>query len=267
MIFWNRQAKLIIGGKIYSSDDLDFEFSVPFSTKSEPDMTEISIYNLSPTSIASIKKGTKVFLNAGYQEEIGLLTSGVVSKFGTTIEGVDKKTTVKIASGIIAWEKQKVQKTYGPGITTQDILKDLLPQFGVGIGDLQPTKNITYQKGRTVSGRLKDVIKSLAKESGSKFYINQDKVFFRAKNKGNATGFVLSGSTGMIGSPERTEIEKKEGWKVKSLLNYQITTDTLIQIESKTVKGMFRVVKGRHTSDWITEMEVVAGGKTNRNHK
>ena len=79
---------------------------------------------------------------------------------------------------------------------------------------------------------------------------------------------MLSGSTGMIGSPEKTEIEKKEGWKVKSLLNYQITTDTLIQIESKTVKGMFRVVKGRHTSDWVTEMEVVANnGTIDRNHK
>lgn len=257
MIFFNRQAQLFLGNKLYSSDDLDFEFNIPFSTKSEPSISEVVIYNLSPSSIANIKKGTRLTLHAGYKDDLGLLTSGAVSEYNTVLDGVDKKTTLKVASAIVNWKEQKIQKTFAPGTTAKELLQDILPQFGIPIGDLSPAKNITYQKGRTVSGRLKDVVMSIAKETDSKFYIDRDKCYFREPNKGNPTGFVLSGETGLLGSPERIEIEKKEGWKIKCLLNYQITVDTVIQVKSKVISGMFRVVKGKHSSEWITEMEVV----------
>lgn len=258
MILFDRQAELIIENKYYKSDEIDIEFNVPFSEKSEPSVSEISIYNLSPDSISSIKKGAVVALNAGYKNDIGVIAAGVISSFSTTVDHVDKKTTIKIASAADSWEKKKIQKTYSPGITTKEILEDLIPQFGVSIGEITPAQNITYQKGRSVSGRLKDILMKFSKETGSKFYINNQKVYIRKQDKGDFSGFILSGETGLLGSPEQMEIDKKTGWKVKCLLNHRITVDTILQIESKTVKGMFRTVKGNHNSEWITEMEVVA---------
>lgn len=262
MILFDRQSILTIGAKQYKSDDIDFDFYVPFSTENEPDLTEISIYNLSPDSIASIKKGTPVNLSAGYGKEIGIIASGEVIEYTTTIEDVDKKTTLKIGSAINSWREKKIHKTYAKGTTTKDVMLDLINNFGVTIGDITIVKNVIYKRGKTVSGRLKDVVKKLAKESESKFYIDKDRAYVRPHSKGTSTGFLLSGATGLIGSPERIEINEdnqksKQGWKVQCLLNHNIFTDSMITIDSKMVKGSFRVVKGKHTSEWITEMEVV----------
>lgn len=263
MIFWDRQANLIINGNMYNSDSIDIEFNVSFSTENEPDISEISIYNLSKTSVASIKKGTKVSLTAGYGKNIGLLTQGQVSDFTTIFEGVDKKTTLKIAPAINEWKDLKVHKTYAKGTTSKDIFADLISMFGVTVGDLSPVKDVTYQKGKVVSGRLKDVIKNLALETESKFYIDKNRAYVRAYESGTNTGFLLSRETGLVGSPEKCEItegnnKSNNGWKVESLLNHNIFVDSLIQIKSKVVSGTFRVVKGTHTSEWLTKMEVVS---------
>ncbi len=262
MKLWNRQARLIIGGKMYSSDDIDIEFNVPFSTEKEPDMAEISIFNLSPESISSIQKGTKVVLMAGYANDIGMLCCGQVGKFSTTIENVDKKTTVKLASAIIPWQQEKIHKTYAENTTSKEILTDLVSIFGVSIGEMTPVKNVTYAKGRTVSGRVQDVIKSITRETESKFYIDKDRVYVRPYDKGTQTGFLLSGETGLLASPEKMEVSEgdrksRQGWKVKCLLNHNISVDSIIVLKSKTISGTFRVVKGVHTGEWVTEMEVV----------
>lgn len=262
MILFDRQATLQIGSKLYKSDDIDIEFNVPFSTENEPDISEISVYNLSPASIANIKKDTKVVLSAGYKNNIGLLISGNVATFKTTIETVDKKTTMKVATAINAWKEMKIHKTYAKGTTSQDILSDLINNFGVTIADMSVVKNVTYKKGKTVSGRLKDVVKKLALETDSKFYMDKDRAYVRDYKKGTQSGFVLSSFTGLLGSPEAAEIKEgqkttKQGWKLKCLLNHNIFTDSIIVLDSKLVKGNFRVVKGKHTSEWITEMEVV----------
>ncbi|MGP1567990.1 MAG: phage protein [Peptoanaerobacter stomatis] len=262
MNLFNRQAELIVNGRLYKSDDIDIEFNVPFSTENEIDISEIIIYNLSPSSIASIKKGTAVSLSAGYGKNIGMLVSGMVSSFNTDIESVDKKTTLKIATAIKSWQDTKINKTYAKNTSSEDILRDLIASFGVSIADMSLVKNVIYKKGKTVSGRLKDVVINIAKETQSKFYLDKNRAYIRPYDKGTATGFLLSGSTGLIGSPQLIEIREgdkktRQGWKVQCLLNHNIFTDSLIMIDSKAVKGTFRVVKGMHTSNWTTEMEVI----------
>lgn len=262
MQLFDRQTELVIGGRLYKSDDIDIEFNVPFSTDSEPDISEISIYNLSPASIASITKGTKVTLSAGYKDDTGMIVCGEAASFATAFENVDIKTTIKVSSAITGWKDKKINKTYSPGTSAKDILSDLISGLGVSAGEINPVKNAVYQKGRTVSGRLKDVILKLCRETESKFYIDKDRAYVRAYKKGTGSGFLLSAQTGLIGSPEKAEISEgskksKDGWKVSCLLNHNIFADSLIQIHSKTVSGNFRVVKGVHTSDWITRMEVL----------
>ena len=249
MILFNRQAELVIGDRLYKSDDIDIEFNIPFSTENEPDVSTISVYNLSPSSIASISKNTHIHLSAGYDKNIGMLVSGVVTDFSTTIEGVNKKTTLKVATAANVWKEIKVHKTYAQGTTAEDILKDLISNFGVTIADMSLVKNVTYKKGKTISGRLKDVVKKLAKETDSKFYMDKDRAYVRDYDKGSPTGFLLSGETGLIDSPQRVEIKEgqkktSQGWKVRCLLNHNIFTDSIIQIDSKLVKGNFREHKG-----------------------
>lgn len=252
MILFNRRSSLIIGDSQYNSDTLDFDFTVPFSTSSENDVSEVAVYNLSPTSVKKIKKGTDVSLSAGYGDDTGMILNGEVVSYRTVSENADKKTVLKVSSKIHALREKNINRTYAVGITSKDILTDLSFEISAAIGEINPVKNVTYKKGKTISGRVYDIIKDIAEETESKFYIDKNRIYIRDKNKASVTGFLLSNETGLISSPE----EKEDGFNVMCLLNHNIYPDSMIIIKSKTVNGTFRVVKGRHTSDYITEMEV-----------
>lgn len=261
MKFWIREVNLKAGDKEFTGNKFEIDFRVPFSTKKEPDISEVRIYNLSQNSIASIGTKAYVILNAGYKGDVGNILSGKIENITTEWQGVDKVTTIKVSDGGFEWRNTRVQKTYQAGSTSKYIMQDLASMLGLEIAEINPKKDITYKLGKSISGSVEVALKQLVKDTESKMYIHKGRLYIRDEKKGTVTGFLLNSDTGLIGSPERIE-EEKDGkklikYKVESLLNHKIGTDSLIQIESKTINGNYRVESGIHTGDFITETVVV----------
>ena len=261
MRFWIREVNLKAGDKEFTGDKFEIDFRVPFSTKEEPDISEIRIYNLSDSTIESIGAKAYVILNAGYKGDVGNILSGKIENISTEWQGVDKITTLKVSDGGFEWRNATVNKTYQAGTKASYIMADLTSILGLEVGEISPKNDIEYKLGKSISGRVEWALKRLVKDTESKMYINKGRIFIRDENKGTETGFLLNSDTGLISSPEKVE-EEKDGqkvikYKVQSLLNHRISTDSLIQIESKTINGNYRVESGVHTGDFITEMIVV----------
>lgn len=255
--YWMQKAEIIVANKKFTNDDFEIDFNVTFDDNPEPNISEVTIYNLSDNTITQLKKGANLILNAGYEGDVGTILLGSIEKQETGWEGVDKVTKLTVGEGSEQWLKAYVNKSYAPGITSKAILTDLAGMFGMELGELNLVKNLTYARGRSVSGMLQSVIRQVVAETGSKFHISQGKILIRPWDAGTETGFFLTSSTGLIESPQTFEQEGKTGYKVKMLLNHRITVDSILQIESKTANGIFRVRKGTHTGDFITEVEVV----------
>lgn len=258
MRFWIREVNLKAGDKEFTGDKFDIDFRVPFSTKEEPDISEVKIYNLSQNSIQSIGAKAYAILNAGYKGDVGNILSGKIENISTVWEGVDKVTVLKVSDGGFEWRNATVNKTYQAGTKASYIMADLASILGLEVGEISPKKDITYKLGKSISGHVETALKRLVKDTESKMYISKGRLYIRDKNKGTETGFLLNSDTGLIDSPE----EEKDGqkvikYRVQSLLNHKISTDSLIQIESKTINGIYRVESGVHTGDFITEMIVV----------
>ena len=261
MKLWIREVNLKAGDKEFTGDKFDIDFRVPFSTKEEPDISEVKIFNLSQSTISSIESKAYVILNAGYKGDVGNILSGKIESINTEWQGVDKITTIKVSDGGFEWRDTKTQKTYQAGSTAKYIMSDLASMLGLEVAEISPKKDIVYQLGKSISGSVETALKQLVKDTGSKMYVNKGRIFIRDENKGTETGFLLNSDTGLISSPEKVE-EEKDGqkvikYKVQSLLNHKISVDSLIQIESKTINGNYRVESGVHTGDFITEMIVV----------
>lgn len=262
MRFWIREVNLKAGDKEFTGDKFDIDFRVPFSTKEEPDISEIRIYNLSNSTIESIGAKAYVILNAGYKGDVGNILNGKIENISTVWEGVDKVTVLKVSDGGFEWRNATVNKTYKAGTKAKYIMADLASILGLEVGETSPKNDIEYKLGKSISGHVETALKQLVKDTGSKMYISKGRLYIRDKNKGTETGFLLNSDTGLIGSPEKIEEEDEKGnkiikYKVQSLLNHRISTDSLIQIESKTINGNYRVESGVHTGDFITEMIVV----------
>ena len=93
-MYWIRQIEVNAGGKVFESigdNALDIEFEIPFSDKNEPDVSTISIYNLSEDSINSIEKQGNVSVSAGYRDmhNVAEVLSGQIESIKTEWKGLD----------------------------------------------------------------------------------------------------------------------------------------------------------------------------------
>lgn len=261
MKFYRQKVELIAGNKRFTNDDFEIDFRVEFGDTSEPNISEVIIYNLSKNTIDSIKSKDYVILNCGYGLNVGNILTGKIKRVYPYWEGVDKVIKLYVIDGPLSISGS-INITYKAGTTSTYIINDLAKIIGLQVGEIKPSKNITYSKGRVFIGSPMSALKSIVKETSSKMYINKGRLFVRALDIGTKIGFLLNSNTGLIESPTMIVEEDKKRkevikYSVKSLLNYEITTDSIIKIESKTINGNYRVKKGTHFGDFITEFEVV----------
>lgn len=272
---WLRYIQVTIGSKEWDSDKIDIDFNHPFSAdKEEPDVSEITLYNLSDSSINSIRKGQAVLLNAGYKgsyqarESVGNILQGVVESVDTERTETDKITTVTVSDDGIKWRLSTLSKTYQAGSTASMIMNDLILYMGMDIGRLEPVRDKTYPRGYTVKGNINNALKRLVKDTKSKMYTNKGKVYIGASNKAIETSFVLEAKSGLLKTPER-EIEEEEVgegdkkktketifWNVECQLHHEIDKGHKVKIKSQSINGWYKVVSGVHKGDFITELKV-----------
>ncbi len=279
-MYWIRDIDVLAGGKKFQSlgeNALEIDFDIPFNDKEEPDVSEVTIYNLSEDSINEIKKQGYCIVNAGYREmgNKACVVSGDIEDVTTDWEGLDKVTKIKVSDGGKEWRKAKLNKTYAEGTKASLIMQDLCGVLGYEVVEISPKEDITYKLGKTIKGYCSDSLKRLVKDTKSKMYINKKRITIRDEKKGNDIGFLLNTESGLVGNPslnkddseDKTDLresekekkknkEEKKTWKVTCLLNAKIETDSIIKIESKTCNGQFRVVSGKHTKDFNTELVV-----------
>lgn len=270
-MLWGRKYEAIIGNAVFKNEDFTINFDVPFDDGSDPNISEIEIYNLKDSTINSIQDRMPVILNAGYQSDVGAILVGFVRNPRTEWSGVDKITKVNIIDVNDKWMEQWVDKTYAENITGKQVLSDLIGMSGLQIGSFSLPINVVYKNAKTIKTMLGQAIGEVAKDCGAKMHVNRGSIFIRDKFDGDRIGFILDKEHGLIDTPSPIESsyevgidenKKKivmKGFKVVSLLHHRITTDSILQIKSKTANGIFRVEKGRHKSNgntYFTEMEV-----------
>lgn len=279
-MYWIKDIDVLAGGKKFESlgdNALEIDFDISFNDKEEPDVSEVTIYNLSEDSINEIKKQGYCIVNAGYKEmgNKACVVSGDIEDVSTDWEGLDKVTKIKVSDGGKEWRQAKLNKTYAEGTKASLIMLDLCGVLGYEVVEIKPKEDITYKLGKTIKGYCSDSLKKLVKDTKSKMYINKKRITIRDEKKGNDIGFLLNTETGLVGNPtlnkddsgDKTDLrssekekkkntKEKKTWKVTCLLNAKIETDSIVKIESKTCNGQFRVVSGKHTKDFNTELVV-----------
>lgn len=268
MDLFGRTIELWVGEKLIP-EILTVYFDVDFDDSEGVNPTKITVYNLSEQTISGIKVGSRLTLSAGYQSDIGVISESVIKASDTRWQGVDKITEINCIDGVGNYLSAKVSKTFAPGTAASVVLRYLIGEAGLGIGDLSPPVDFVYRNGKTVKGNVSDHLKSVVKDCKAKMHIHRDRIFIRDSTKGDNIGFVVNKDSGLIDEPEKImeEITDKKtskkttriGWKLKMLLNHRLTADSVIVLQSRKATGNFRVAKGKHTSNgssFYTEVEV-----------
>ncbi|ALS27200.1 hypothetical protein IJ21_17990 [Paenibacillus sp. 32O-W] len=258
---FKRKVIVEVGELTFDSAKLHIEFDVPFDDDTDPDESEIRIYNLSASSINQMKRNQKLVLKAGYEGDVGVLMEGRISYITSRMDGGDKVTRIGVIDGPDLTNIKVKNKAFKKGVRASQILSALVPLLKLPVAAFRLPKDKTYAKGYSVSGAIVDNLAQITKECGASFYVNKGRLYIRPLSVGDDTRFVLKPSTGLIKSPEFFQDDDGvKGYQVQCLLQHRITTASIIDIESKFVKGRFRARRGSHicnADEFMTSFEVV----------
>ncbi|MBM7623642.1 phage protein [Sporohalobacter salinus] len=252
---FGRTARLTVDDKEIIYPDLEMNFEVSFDTGSDGNVGNIEVYNLSDETIKLLKKGQSFVFKAGYKNDLGILTMGQIESSTTKFEQGDKLTKIVINDNTQKWVNTKINKTWRLKIKASQVAEQIINKIPLNIGEISVAEEKTYHKGKTFSTTAKRALEEIAKDTKSKLHISKGKVYLRPSDKPSQIAYKLTPDTGLIASPQRVDNNDKR-WKVQSLLNYKFESDAILSIESDTIEGKYRITEGKHTGDWITEMEV-----------
>lgn len=258
-----------------SGDQIDVEFDVPFDDDTEPNEAEITVYNLTESTIHSIKVGEWIVISAGYKGNgnSGIIFKGYVSKITSKLSDVDRVVSIKALDTINLKDRQLCSIAFSQSTPASFIVEALVKKLGVPIGMMKfGQRNACAGEKYIVEGSLLDAINDFAKDCGVVVYPNGGFVYVRPRNVRAGELFEVSAKNGMVGSPEIFEetetykVNEKEitrtltGYKIKMLLQHNITVGSGISLRSSIANGEFVVRAGRHYcsgSDFYTEIEVM----------
>ncbi len=237
---WLRYCKLTVagGGDSVDLSQLRIRFQVTQHNLQSPNVGDITISNLSDQTVKRIKgEGTEVTLEAGYEENPGLIFKGqIIQKRSGRENPVDTYLNIIAQGGDQAYNHAVVSKTLAAGHTYKDQVMtayEALKPFGITLGKIADLGDKKMPRARVMFGMARDILRTIAISTGTSWSIQNNELTVTKNNEPKEGGaIVLNSRTGLIGLP----VQSIDGILVTCLLNPQIGPGSLIQIDQASVQ-------------------------------
>ena len=229
---------------------LHISFTVEKCDTETPNTANISLWNLNKEHLAILnEKDCVVTLRAGYGNVMPLIFVGTVTFISTDIDGGDRETRMELADGRVELRDTYLSLSYAGKINSRKVIENIAEQMGVA---LTFSYNATFRDfitGFSFVGPARIGLDRAVASSGLSWQI-QNGILQVRKPKDTMTQevFVLSPDSGLIKIPKKITYGEdsggggqQSGWEIEYLMNGVINIGDLVRLESKYVKGYFRV--------------------------
>lgn len=262
------EGTLTIEHKNWESKQLEIHFDSEFTSDPTPSQTTIDFFNLSQTTINRFKKGQKVTLSAGFEGDVGVVTSGTIKYIHPPVysngdymfeiivyEGEDftkDKREFTDTTDTTAKYNQ-IQVTFTAGVSARYVLETLSRRANIPVNIVSLKNNKNYDEAYSASGRPIDCMQEVTEYAESKLFYRHGILTAQDINDDSYNAnFDLRTETGLIESPQKEEDDDWEGYSIKSIFNHRFATASVIKVTDTYVKGTFRALSGSHTFDGIS---------------
>lgn len=285
---WSVTIGASVGGlrKGLKVDGHRVTFHVEKTLKPEPNVCEVSIYNLSRTQRAQIEelrpkkgdtRGIPMLVEAGYKDtgtsQIWLGDLRTVYSEYSSASG-DWVTKVETGDGEAA-KRSSVAVAYGPGTTPDIALRALVRALGVDEGNVAAAAIKLRQGGAATllpkravfSGSASVNMTNFCRSAGLEWSVQDGAVQVLESNKtlsgkalhltGGKIGHPSTPGTGLIESPS---VDPLGVLTIKFLIQPGVKVGTLLVVDSETAQGNYRIEKAvwdgdTHAQPWYITAE------------
>lgn len=245
--YYRRLFELKVGGTmdrpevmIQTTHDRQFkiQFGVRVSAGNFHSYADIAIWNLSRETESKIfKRGSLVALRAGYPHNIDLIFKGQLVNLFRERQGPDRITRIIAKGGAQPLEEAAVDKTFGPGVKVLELVQACADALGFpalisGAEHLQQV----LPRGPVLSGSAKYCLLELSRMFKFWWLVEGDRVVvIPDQSKRGGIAHKISQLTGMVGSPEITEV----GADIVVKMNPKIKWGEEFKVESEYPRANF----------------------------
>lgn len=233
---------------------LHISFSIEKSETETSNTAKVQVWNLSPSNLKVLDtKDCVIELQAGYQDHIALVLAGNVVTSTTQLDGADQLTEIEVVDGRVALRDTYISVSYKKKTNCKTVFDYIAKEMGVAVVYSKGCKFKNLPKGFSYVGAAKNALKKLCKTCGLSWSIQNEILHIRKPSETISTrAYLLSEETGLLDIPKRITLseetssgKKKDrvGYEIRYLMNGAIGVNDCIKLESKSVKGNFRIYK------------------------
>jgi hypothetical protein len=223
---------------------LHCKFAIKQSSNQTPNGADITVYNVEQNTALAIQqqKFSSVLVQGGYNSNYGVVFRGTIKQVILGRESAtDTFLKLNCGDGDLAYNFAIVNTTIKAGSSQGDQFGQVAaPMKALGLtqapASTQPQFNsMILPRGKVLWGNSKDYMRTIAKQNGLTWSIQNEQIGF-IHQQGYAPGetIVLNSKTGMIGTPQQTNI----GVNVVCLMNPNIQPGRTIRIDNASVAAL-----------------------------
>ena len=236
---YDRRLSLIVGA---DGQGLELgEFRVVFQTHhadyETPNHADIRVYNLAEQTTRRIQREfTKVVLQAGYQETLGLVFGGNIRQVRRGREnGTDTYVDILASDGDKAYNYAVVNHTLAAGATANnqvDVAQGAMAEHGATRGHVPDLGGPALPRGKAMYGMARKFMRDAAASTDTTWSI-QNGATQMVPVQGYLPGqaVTLTSMTGLVGQPEQTN----EGIKVRALLDARFRVGGRVKLDNASI--------------------------------
>lgn len=229
---------------------LHISFSVQKQELESSNTAKVQVWNLNKDNLATLEeKDCYLTLKAGYGNTLPVILSGTVSHSNTKLDGADTLTEIEVVDGLAEIRDTWVSISYAGKVNSKKIIDDIASQMGVTVTYSYNAEFADIPNGFSFVGQAKHALSKACAVSGLEWSIQNG--VLQVKKPGDVMSkevYVISPETGLISIPERVQISSSDqngknqvGYDLVYLMNGAIGPGDYVQVDSKYLKGFFRV--------------------------
>jgi hypothetical protein len=239
--------------------DLRVTFKIERTLKATPNKAEIHVFNLSENHRQQLARLQRVScsLKVGYEQGETVVFAGDLRSARSLYHAPDWDTTIEGVDGGRARRETRVQRSYRPGTSLEEVMSGIVDSLGLGLGNVAEAvrKAVLNGAGRdfisgtVLTGQPAVEMDDMCRNIGHEWSIQNQTV--QVLPIGQSLGgrpLVISAEHGLVGDVEQ---DAKNGRLLfKTLLIPDLIPGRLIEPRTRTVRGgHYRVTKVVYVGD------------------
>lgn len=271
--FTSQSGKQLRFGQTIDQRSLAIQFSANKTISKDPNVAEVTVYNVAPETMNVFQNNGVLTLSAGYQNQNYIVINGWSAE-SEIITGTSGQTGIKIlvqdglgVSGNLLTKLEFSSKTDSTKIIASLVQFIKRNMLGVSIAPYSILTPVIYESSISLFGDAYDLLENYLRDCGYFCFIENGSLYIKAQTGKNSylneAATIISETTGMIGSPKPikeldAQNKEKRGCEFESILNPSIKLGKLAKVVSKNVNDVYRIESVTHSGNsldgrWTTK--------------